>query len=190
MKSQQLFKKYPIAISAGAAFIIFAALAIFRSGSAGDLRAELSSREVDASRLSENLHNAQRLPAQLDEMDSLTKHIAERLSSPNDVANNQQYFYKLEADSGVKLSDLHQIAAPAKSAKVKYTQYSVLIYAVSVQGDFAHQLAFLRNLESGARLSAITNAAIGFPPSSKAGEDLGPGAMLQMTLTVQLLCTP
>ena len=71
MKSQQLFKKYPIAISAGAAFIIFAALAIFRSGSAGDLRAELSSREVDASRLSENLHNAQRLPAQLDEMDSL-----------------------------------------------------------------------------------------------------------------------
>jgi len=190
MKLQEVFKRYPIAISAGGAFIIFAALAFIRSGSVDDLRSELSSRESEAARLADNVHNGQRLPAQLDEMEGLTRQISDRLSVPTDVAGNQQYFYKLEADSGVKLADLHQMPTGAKSAKTKYTQYSVVSYSTTVLGDFAHLVSFLRSLESGQKLSAVTGADIMLSPTTKTQDDPGPSALLQMNLSVQLLATP
>lgn len=190
MKTQEIVKKYPVAIFAGGALVLFAALAFFRSGSVDDLRAELSSRETEAARLADNVHNGQKLSTQLDRLESLTKDIAGRLSSPTDVAGNQQYFYKLEADSGVKLADLHQMPGLVRSKKSKYTQYSTVTYSASVQGDFAHLVTFLRNLESGSKLSVITGADLSLGSTQKTPDDPGPSAILQLNLSIQLLGTP
>lgn len=129
----------------------------WRSTVAAEAQARLNDREAEANRLADNIRNGQKLDAQLTELTGVNQKIRLQLVDPADVATNQQYFYKLESDTGTKLLELRQ----GTTIKGKSGQsFSSIPYAVTVQGEYLQILSFLRRLESGSRFCRINAANV------------------------------
>jgi len=102
-----------------------------------------------------------------------------RLVSSADLATNLGYFYKMEADAGVKLLDLRQ-ASPAKSA-AKST-YLPVGYTVAVQGEYKKVITFLQKVETGDHFCRVLSASF----SAKAGEPADTST-ITLSLSLELL---
>jgi hypothetical protein len=102
----------------------------------------------------------------------------------DELAKNQQYFYKVESETAVKLVDIRQ-NPPTNKPKAK-TLYQPVSYSVVIRGTYAHVLDFLRRLESGQRFCRITSASINLMAAGE-GER---GKELNVTLGLDLLGQP
>ena len=171
-------KKNPIGFGCGALCLVLVAAMYYRSDLVPAAEADLDQQSVEAERLASNLKNATLLQEQLDAMIAAGKQVESRLVHPGDLAKNQQYFYKLEADTGTKI-DCHQNALPAD--KDRKTLYLSVPYSVNVQGDYSQILNFLRKLESGAHYCRVLSATL-----TTGGSGAGEGTEVPLTLTLNL----
>jgi len=189
MKLKDIAKTYPLALGSAAGIIVLAGLLFWRSSEFDDTKETLANRERESERLTSNVRNSAKLTNQLDELAAMTETIAGRLTKPTDLAGNQQYFYKLEADNKVKLSDLRQVSQARSSKKKASTLYSTVGYSLKVQGDYAHVLQFIRSIESGERLAVIEGAEFDLGGDLKKGEEVTGSSPLTVTLNLQFLGT-
>ena len=173
-------KKNPIGFGCGALCLALAAAMYYRADMVPASEAELEQQATEAERLAGNLKNAAQLPEQLDAMIAAGKQVEARLVQPGDLAKNQQYFYKLEADTGTKI-DCRQSTPPA--AKDRKTLYLSVPYTVTVQGDYAQILNLLRRLESGAHYCRMLTATLTAPGG---GVSSGESTDNQLTLNLNL----
>jgi hypothetical protein len=93
----------------------------------------------------------------LDYLVRANKAVFDRALKSDALAQNLQYFYRLESEAGVKYSDLRPSGKPVIKGKVVPT-YIPLNYAVTVTGEFSHVIKFLRQLEQGEYFCRITSA--------------------------------
>ncbi|HTZ20040.1 MAG TPA: hypothetical protein VMC06_04090 [Opitutaceae bacterium] len=177
-------KKNPIGIGCGALCLVLVAAMYYRSDLLPAAETELDQQSIEAERLASNLKNATQLQEQLDAMVVAGKQVEARLVQPGDLAKNQQYFYKLEADTGTKI-DCRQNALPA--AKERKTLYLSVPYTVNVQGDYSQILSFLRQLESGAHYCRVLTATL---VSGGTGAGEGAENPLTLNLNIELLGQP
>ena len=177
-------KKNPIGIGCGALCLALAGVMYYRSDLVPASEAELEQQSAEAERLAGNLKNAVQLQEQLDAMIAAGKQVEARLVHPGDLAKNQQYFYKLQADTGTKI-DSNQNALP--SEKDRKTLYWSVPYAVTVQGDYSQILNLLRRLESGTHYCRELNATL---TAGGAGTGEGTGSSLTLNLNIELLGQP
>jgi Tfp pilus assembly protein PilO len=173
-------KKNPIGVVCGLLTLALAATVYFRSDRGEELQTELDQKSAEASRLALNLKNSAQLKDQLDAIVAAQKQIESRLMRADELPTNRQYFYKLEADTGVKLLDgsLRQSPGSKKDSKA----YLPTTFSVSVQGDYRQILTFLRRLETGSRYCRILTA------SCNSTAERGP--TLVLSLTLELLGAP
>lgn len=128
---------------------------------------KLDEASSQARRYALNISNASQLKEQLEALKEANKVIESRLLHPSDIGINQQYFYKLESDSGIKLTDLRQGGTgAAKGAYVPIT------FNISLQGDFASDLKFLRALEDGTHYVRVLAASASGPRSGPVSVNL------------------
>lgn len=146
--------------------ILFSAAGYWRAQAAARNGEQLRSIEAELNRLTNNVRNGQKLDAHYEKIKQGNENVKSRLVDAVDVATNQQYFYKLEADTGVKLIDLRQLSAGKKN---KSDNYSVISYVVSIQGEYNQALQFIRQLESGSRFCRITSSTLSVAKWSEAG---------------------
>ncbi len=168
-------KKHPIPFAAGALSLVLAVLLYFRLGSIPEANQRLDEKSALARKYELNIVHAAQLKEHLDAIAEANKTIDSRLIRAREIGINQQFFYKLESDSGVRLVDLrqgNQAAAKGGFAPVAFT--------VALEGDFPQILRFLRGLEGGTHYCRITQA-------SCSG---GRGTLLNLTLNLQLLGRP
>jgi Tfp pilus assembly protein PilO len=177
-------KKNPIGFGCGALCLVLVAAMYYRSDLVPAAETELDQQSAEAERLAGNLKNATQLQEQLDAMIAAGKQVEYRLVHPGDLAKNQQYFYKLEADTGTKI-DCHQNALPVE--KDRKTLYLSVPYTVNVQGDYSQILSFLRKLESGAHYCRVLNATL---VSGGAGAGESAESPLTLNLNLELLGQP
>jgi Tfp pilus assembly protein PilO len=177
-------KKNPIGFGCGALCLALAAAMYYRADLVSASEAELEQKSTEAERLAGNLKNAVQLQEQLDAMIVAGKQAEARLVSPGDLAKNQQYFFKLEAETGTKI-DCHQSTPPAE--KERKTSYLSVPYTVTVQGDYPQILSFLRRLESGAHYCRVLNATL---TAGAAGTGEGADSSLTLSLNLELLGQP
>lgn len=181
-----LLKKNPVV--SGAVFVgVLLLVAIYlRMDAMPAAIAELETKSAEGRRLAENIKNSAQLPEQLAALTQAGKEIEARLLRASQLANNLQYFYRLESDTGVKLLDLRQSAtprAPANATKVPVG------FTVSVQGNYQQVFDFLRRLESGTHYCRVQSAS--FSPLAEAGEaSLTRPTSARLTLNLELLGTP
>lgn len=169
------FKKHPIPFTAGVFSLALAVLMYFRMGAIPDANQKLDDKSALARKYELNIAHAAQLKEHLDAITEANKTIDSRLIRAREIGINQQFFYKLESDSGVRLVDLRQgNQAPAKGG------FAPVSFTVALEGDFPQVLRFLRGLESGTHYCRITQA-------SCSG---GRGTLLNLTLTLQLLGRP
>jgi len=134
-----------------------------------------------AALLAANIEDSEQLAEQHAKLVTANAAIAERMIRVGQLAENEQYYYQLESDTGVKLTtDIRQIpwVPPAKGAPK--TAYSRVGFALTATGTYGQVLDLLRRLEGGEHYCRILTCNL-----RPAGELRDPA--LQVTLTLELL---
>lgn len=175
----EVVKKHPLGVGCVFLSIVLLAIIYFRSGKSAEVEARLESVSATGQRLKTNISYSVQLNRQLESLTEAMDIVQERAIRPGELAQNLQYFYKLESDSGVTLVDLRPLnpIIPARPKKAPASAFVSMPFNVGVQGEFGNVMAFLRNLENGGRFSRITSATL--KPSG--------GTSVGLTLSVELL---
>jgi hypothetical protein len=156
---------------------------IFRHFDFAETQSAFDNSAAEGQKLESNIANAGQLEEQLKTLEVANSSIASRLVNPSDLAINLQYFYKLEAETGVKLVDTHPIDSRALAKAGAKGLYTSVQYAVTLQGGYARTLTFLRRLEHGASFCRIISGSC---TQAQAEQGKG-GGEISMSLTVELL---
>lgn len=153
-------KKHPVLVLCIIVSLLLLAVIYFRAGLITEQQAKLDELTKQGARYRTNISNAAQLQEQLNFMIKANEAVKARALPVDALAVNLQYFYRLEAEVGVKYLDLRPGSrtetTPAKAEKRSYVPIN---YILAVQGTFAQIITFLKNLEQGAYFCRITNAS-------------------------------
>ena len=176
-------KKNPISIGCGVLSLLLAGGIYYRSGDMPDAETALTQKVGEAERYEANLKNASQLKEQLEAMVDASKEVDRRLIRVGQSLTNYQYFYKLESETGAKLTvDQTTKTAPKALGKAGFVPIG---FNVTVQGNLAQVLDFLRRLESGAHYCRVLSANC-----STTGVGATPGAVLNLNVNLEMLGLP
>lgn len=181
-------KAYPIAIAAGLLTLVFAGVLFLRSSSLDALEFSLQEKESEWNRVSGNLTRARDLEAHLAQIKAYDAEVNARLMDPEERALNYDYFYALEAESGVSLASLNQggVVETKNSNEpgiAEFKKYRLIGYNLAVEGDFTSIVKFVSLLADGEYFARISSFSIARAPQAAAGT-------LTVNLQMQVLGTP
>lgn len=184
-----LLKKHPVAFAAG--FIAIGCLAwwYLTSDTLDTARNDFETKEREARKMSDNIRHAAQLEEQTAELKDAGRQLESRLVRASQLATNLQFFYRLEAETGVKMLDARQQPIPTPRANAPRTLYVGVPFSVSVQGNYAQILDFIRRIEAGAHFSRFTNLTVS-KAAAGSGDSAAIAEALNATFTVEMLGTP
>lgn len=175
-------KKNPVSVGCGILSIALAVVIYLRAGEVPAAEAELAQKSAEADRYGANIKNAAQLKEQHEALVTATKVIDSRLVRASQLGLNNQYFFKLENETGTKLVDFRQGGLLAvKGAK---PNFNPVAFTVSVQGELPQLMHFLHLLESGTHYCRVQGATC-LPAGG--GQKRG---LLTLTLNLELLGLP
>ena len=179
------FKKQPISISCGLVCLALGVTDYFRSGLEGELEATKDEKTTEAHHLGDNVSKAAHLPDQYEALRAANQAAKERAVKPGNQPTNIQYFYRLEADSGIKILSVAQSTVPLPLAGAPPKIYIPVGYSLSFQGSFPKVLDFFRRLEHGAHFARVNTILVAGAPVMDRGD-----AKLTVNLNLELLGLP
>lgn len=183
-----LLKKQPLGSACGVLAIVCGGLLYWRSDAISISQAEYEARSAEAGKMIDNVKAAPGLEEQVREIQALGKDMEARLIRASQLAVNQQYFFKLEADSSVKFLDLRQNPLPRSTGK---TLYVGVPFTLTAQGTYSQVMKFLGALQNGRHFCRITSA--NFTKAGGSASEGSGGAVVQvlnLTLNLELLGQP
>jgi hypothetical protein len=170
-----LVKKQPVGFVCGALSLVCAVLLYLRNDKIEEKQAENETKSAEAGKILANVRNAKDLPEQVAEIQTLTKELDSRLVHAGQLAINQQYFYKLEAETEVKIVEMRpNNPAPTKGL------YVGIPYTLGVHGNFKQLMAFMQQLEGGRHFCRFGSATF---------TKVGGADDMSLNLTIELLGT-
>jgi hypothetical protein len=152
-------KKNPIGVGCGLLAVLLIAGAYYRSSAVPELNELLDQKLTERARVAANVKNATGLTDQLARLTRAQKGIEDRLVHASELAKNLQYFYRLEAETGTKLLELHQNPSSLKVGAPK-TAFNGVSFTVTFQGDYLAILDVFRRLERGTHYSRVLSASL------------------------------
>ena len=135
---------------------------------------------------SSNVTLAKSLPEQVTELQAATKELESRLIKAGQLAVNLQYFYKLEAETDVKVLDVR----PGTLPRAGKTIYTGVPFNVNIQGTYKNVMAFLQRVENGRHFCRINSATFSKSAGSSEGGSQGGGGGITLALSLELLGQP
>lgn len=182
-----LVKKNPVAVACAAVALASGLGFYFRSGGVAEAEALLEQKTAEGRRLALNVKNTAQLNEQVDTMTASSGEFQRRMVQADELAQNLQYFYKIEADTGTKLIELRQtstVASVAKAAKATPAMAFVPVaFTLRLEGEYLAALDFLRRMENGAHYARVTSATVGVARIDRTGP-------VTLQLNVELLGRP
>jgi hypothetical protein len=178
-------KKHPVAFGCGALGVLLLAGIYLRSSKAGELAASVKQKEEEWQKILDNIRSGSNLPEQYETLATATKELDSRLVRGTERARNQQYFYRIESETGVKEISLQPNSPPpaasAAQQRLPKTLYAGIGYIVSVQGDYRQILDFVGRLESGPHFYRLISGSV-----SRQGQRGAADATTAITLKLNL----
>jgi hypothetical protein len=147
----------------------------------------LKQNEQEGQKILDDIRNGANLAEQYDALMATTKELDSRLVRGSERARNQQYFYRLESDTGVKELSLQPgviAGPPLHGPKPIYTSIG---YSVSVEGDFRQILDFMSRLESGQHFFRLVSGTVAREGTRGSAEST---AAVALTLNLEFLGLP
>lgn len=182
-----LVKKHPIAFACGLVVVLAGVWLYFDSGSIEAAQAAFNQKDQESRKIAANARATHGLAEQTEEMQAGMKQMEARVLRVADLANNLQVFYRLEAETGVKLVDARQNPLVKPKAGAPKTIYVAVPFTVMIQGNYAQVWSFLRRLETlpqFVRGNKLTLTKVESP-----GPGVAPDAMTA-NFTLEMLGTP
>jgi hypothetical protein len=184
-----ILKKYPLVISCGVLSVVLLAGSYIRSTRAGALSAQLKEKDDQGTAILNNIKNGTNLPEQFETLSAATKELESRLVRGAERARNQQYFYRIESDTGVKELSLQANAPGRAQQRGPKPLYTGVSYTIAVQGDYRQILNFIGRLESGPLFYRLVSCSVAQQRSASVKEPRG-ASTINLTLTLELLGLP
>jgi hypothetical protein len=147
-------------------------------------------KTTESRRLKSNITNSAQLKEHLAALELANSKVSQRLVRAGDLATNQQYFYKIESETGVKLTDLRPGSGPIQpvgKGAVAKALYPSVPYACSVQGTYGQILDFLRKLEEGEHFQRILSANVSLSGGSSDDAASAADPMLTLVISIEFL---
>ena len=176
-----LLKKHPVSVGCVGLSLALAAGIYFRGGELPAAEEELAQKSTESARLAANVKNAAQLKEQHEAVSLANKEIERRLVRASQVAINKQYFYKLEAETGTKVT-IQQSPVSLPKGGVK-TAFVFVPFSVTVAGTYPQLVDFCLRLESQAHYCRVTSATCSVPITDR-------NALMSLSLSLELLGTP
>jgi Tfp pilus assembly protein PilO len=174
-------KRYPIAIGCGVLSVILLAGAYIRSDRTTGLAKQSREGEEQGKKILKEIRDGANLAEQYEALIGHTKELESRLVLSSERARNQQYFYRIESETGVKEISLQPGARSTGPQRGSKTLYAGIGYSISVQGDYHQILDFLGRIESGQHFYRLISGSV-----SRAGQRSSGSAASLITLTLNL----
>jgi hypothetical protein len=174
-------RKNPLGIGCGGLALLLGGAIYYRGDAVPEAEAELTQKTTESERLIANNKNATQLQEHFDALVGANKAIDARIVRSSQFAKNLQYFYKLESETGVKLTTDPRIS-PASAKKDPKAAFVSIPCNLSVQGNLTQLLGFLRRLESGTHYCRVQTVSI----ASAADRN----ASLNLSINLELLGLP
>jgi hypothetical protein len=173
-------RKNTISVSCAVVSILIGLVIYYRSDALPQAEADLAAKAHQGELLAANIEDSAQLKEQHAAMVASNNTISDRMIKVGQLAENLQYFYRLESETATKLTDPRQTpwTPPAKNAPK--TNFEVVNFAVTATGEYPQVIDLLRKLEDGEHYSRIVTCNI-HPVSPMRG---GP---IAMALSLDLL---
>ena len=169
-------KRYPLRSACILIAAIAGAGAYVVATKVDEAKALLTQKTAEGERLETNVRDAGQLPEQFESLTSAVAKIQGKLIRASQLANNLQYFYRLETESGVEMLDVR----PTSGVKGAYQGVG---FNVSVKADYLTLLGYLRRLENGPHFCRILSTGMAAPAPDRAGPQT-------LSLSLELLGQP
>lgn len=184
MNSEELvafLRKNVILVACVVASVVIGLLLYYRNEKLPDAEKVLGERQKEGELLAANIEDSADLKEQHATLIASNAAISERMIHVGQLAENLQYFYKLESDTGTKLNDPHPLGWSPPSKSAPKTNFTALGFTLSAQGDYLQLMDLLRKLETGEHYCRITTCNL-----HPVGTDSRGGPLL-MSLTLELM---
>lgn len=184
-----LLKKHPVGVVCLIIALLCGAGYFVRGDKVGERQEMLAARTKEAQAMAANLRNAAGLPEQTEAIQAAVRQVEGRLIKANQLAINQQLFFRLENETAVRLVDIRQGGVPAGRAAAK-TQYIGVPFTLSVQGSYKQVTDFLQRLERGPGFCKFSSLSFTKLAGSSEGSASTGAGLMSISLSIELLGTP
>ena len=167
-----------VIVSIGIGFVLY-----YRNDNLPDAEKVLQARTQEGELLAANIEDSSQLKEQHAALVAANDAISSRMIHVGQLAENMQYFYRLESATSKKLSDPRQLSWNPPPKGAPKTNFTAIGFALTAQGDYAQVLDLLRKLENGEHYCRVTG--LNLRPQSEMR-----GGPLLLTLSLELLGTP
>jgi hypothetical protein len=173
-------RKNLIAVICAVVSILIGFTLYYRIDALPDAEKVLSDKTKEGELIAANIEDSNQLREQHTAIVAANAIIDGRMIHVGQLAENLEYFYKLESDTKAKLTDLRPQpwTPPAKNAAK--TNYTAVGFALTAQGDYPELMELLRKLETGEHYCRVISCDL---------KPLGEirGGPLSMNLNVELM---
>jgi len=143
----------------------------------------LADKTKEGELLAANIEDSNQLKEQQASMVDANQVISDRMIQVGQLADNLQYFYRLESETGIKILDLRQNAWNPGAKGAPKTFFTPVGFQVSAQGTYPKLLDLLRRLEKGEHYCRVISCDLKPINSEIRGGDL------TVSLNLELLGT-
>ena len=176
-------KKNVISVSCAVASLVIGVTIYLRSDMLPDAEKVLAEKTQKGELLAANIEDSSQLKEQYASLLASNAQISDRLIHVGQLAENLEYFYTLESDTGVKIPDPRQLPGMPPAKNAPKTNFIPVGFTLTAQGDYHQLMDLLRRLEAGSHYCRVLTCNI-----KPIGEMRG--GLLQMTLALDLLGVP
>lgn len=174
-------KKNVICVTCVAVSIAIGVTLYMRSDLLPEAEKVLAEKSKQGELIKANIEDAHQLKEQYTTLVAANQAIANRMIRVGQLAENLQYFYRLESETGTKLmGDPRQIAWSPPPKNAPKTSYTPVGFAFVAQGTYAQVMDLLRRLENGEHYCRIIT--LNLRPNAEQR-----GSPLQISLSIELL---
>lgn len=146
-------------VALGGLVLLLGVVSFWRSDSLDAAEKQLATKQVLANRLGRNTKLATQLPEQAKSLAAARQVVEARILRGAEIGPHAEFFYRLEREAGVKLSELRPQPAP-QLPKGAAPRFVPVPFTLSLHGTWPQLLAFLDLLESEDRYVRVQAASV------------------------------
>jgi Tfp pilus assembly protein PilO len=153
---EQMALRYPLGAVGLVLSLLLAGVSVWLQFDLRALEARQQKRAHDGDDMLKFIARGSQLRTELATVRTATQRITESLVVEKNIPENFWYFYKIEQDTQVKLTELQQRPTPLQDAGTPAT-YKRVPYSLKLTGSFRAVVAYLQRLESGSRFGRVNS---------------------------------
>jgi hypothetical protein len=176
-------KKNIIAVACVAVTLAIGITIYYRTDALPNAEKVLADKTKEGELLAANIEDSSQLKEQQSAMVDANQVISDRMIQVGQLADNLQYFYRLESETGIKILDLRQNGWNPPARNAPKTFFTPVGFQLSCQGDYSKLLDLLRRLETGEHYCRIITCDL------KPMDSSARGGQLTLSVNLELLGT-